>query len=853
MKSIFCLIFLVFFIFSLLFIQESYGQKTQCEWIILPEDNYSVGEIGYRDNLKVFTDFKGQQTDQLSLTCVFDEPISLEDKLIGLEFEIKSKTNYDMKLLLVDTNGETNYGSPQLRQLYDIYQDRRANIVFDPTDFKAIEGITGIFGDLNTIQSLKLELNQNNFESISISNPNIIAKKEFPDYRLDENLPIQSTIPVFLGLILISFPLGFVLLENSKFLKDENFFVKIPWYLGFGFCISLTFIYLVSHIWISFEIVLSYIIFELGILAIYLKRKKISFSNFQNFKSKNNMIFFLIILIIAGVLSINYVDAIGWPTGIWDARVHVSKISLTVANNVLPDTTSLLPISDIPGWLPNRIVSYPQGSHAIAAGLSFFTGTLPAVSMEAINGFIIFLIPLMLSSLVYKFSKSLFLSSIMFLVSYWVPTVYRGDIMMFQITASNFSAHVGIVVLLTSFMILIAYFEKGNKLKLFIYYAICIFAVGASYSGYFVLPILVGIISFLIYHLKDSKKKVIIFPILIAVFISMPLWSFTALELIGLKQSIPYDHARYLLRNPIDPSSELFPLWVSSAFGIVSASILFFNKRYRPFSIIVLMVSLVHFIPISHDLALYYTFFHKSYRSVGLMFLLSIAINLLMFNFITKQISINPSRVFSKFVKSKFSKIAVLGLLVLLLFPGLQILEDRTEVLADKKYFKKTNSYIDTFPGGNERNLQYWLYENAKSSDLVLNDLSKASEMFIGFRAQNLINGALQDIYVTEIIIDQVRKKEFAPEVFTIIKANEILKHPWDYEKIEEILRELDIKYLYISERERFDTCKGCYPNTENWPWKDYSGNARIAMYENHPSLELILRNGNSAIFKVLR
>jgi len=115
-----------------------------------------------------------------------------------------------------------------------------------------------------------------------------------------------------------------------------------------------------------------------------------------------------------------------------------------------------------------------------------------------------------------------------------------------------------------------------------------------------------------------------------------------------------------------------------------------------------------------------------------------------------------------------------------------------------------------------------------------------------------LINGALQDIYVTEIIIDEVRTKEFAPEVFTIIKANEILKHPWDYEKIEEILRELDIKYLYISERERFDTCDGCYPNTENWSWKDYSGNSRIAMYENHPSLELILRNGNSAIFKVL-
>ncbi len=843
MKSILCLFFLVFFIFSLLFLQESYGQKTQCEWTILPEDVYTFGEIEYRDNLKVFTNFKGQQTDQLSLTCVFDEPISLDDKLISFEFEIKSKTNYDMKLLLVDTNGETNYISPHLRKLYDISPDRRSNIVLDPTDFKGIDGITAISGDLNNIQNLKLALNQNNFESISISNPNIIAKKEFPDYRLDENLPIQSTIPGFLGLLLISFPLGFVLLENSKFLKDENFFVKIPWYLGFGFCIFLTIIFLVSHIWISFEIVLGYIILELGILVIYLKRKKNFFYNFLNSKSKNNIIFFLIILIIAGLLSVNYVEAIGWPPGI-DAKVHVSKISLIVANNVLPDGKSFLPISDMPGWFPGAKIPYPQGGHAVAASLSFLTGTLPAVSMEAINGFIIFLIPLMLSSLVYKFSKSLFLSSIMFLVTYWAPTVYWGDVMTYQITLSLFSAHVGAVVLLTSFMILIAYFEKGNQLKLFIYYALCIFAVGAAYSGYFVLPILVGIIAFLLYHLKDKKKKFVIFPILVAVFISLPLWSFTAHKLVGLTQIIHYIHERYLLYNPIDPSSELFPLWISSVIGVVCASVLFFNKRYRPLSIIFILVSLLHFLPISHDLALYYAFFHKSLRSVGLMFLLSIAINLLMFNFITKQISLNPSRVFSKFVKSKFSKIIVLGLLVLLLFPGLQILEDRTEVLA---------SYIDRIPGGNERNLQYWLYENTKPSDLILNDLSMPAEMFVGFRAQNMINGGLQDIIVSEILIHKLRQLEFAPQVLNIVKANEILKHPWDYEKIEEIIRELDIKYLYISERERFHIRQDSYPNTENWAWKDYSGDARIAMYENHLSLELILRNGNSAIFKILR
>jgi len=92
------------------------------------------------------------------------------------------------------------------------------------------------------------------------------------------------------------------------------------------------------------------------------------------------------------------------------------------------------------------------------------------------------------------------------------------------------------------------------------------------------------------------------------------------------------------------------------------------------------------------------------------------------------------------------------------------------------------------------------------------------------------------------------------------LRANEILQHPWDYQTIEEIIEEQDIKYLYISERKRFewrcypfDKWPECYPYSESWPWKRYSGSARIAMYDLHPNLELVLRNGNSAVFQVVR
>ncbi len=152
-----------------------------------------------------------------------------------------------------------------------------------------------------------------------------------------------------------------------------------------------------------------------------------------------------------------------------------------------------------------------------------------------------------------------------------------------------------------------------------------------------------------------------------------------------------------------------------------------------------------------------------------------------------------------------------------------------------------------------------------KPNDLVLNENSNAAQWYIGFRAQNMVNGHQQEMVISKTYNPETKKWDAVYEGSKrAIQANEILKHPWDYEKTEQITDELDIRYIYISERERYESrCfplkipgyegpNVCYPKGDNWPWKGYSGNSRIAMYENNPNLELILRNGNSAVFKVL-
>jgi len=631
-KSIFFVIFGLFFI-SIIFTQPAFAIDPECEWELRENDSVRAAQISYNDNEKIFTNIQNSQSRLVELDCSLTDAISLQDKLIDFEFIIKSSRDFEMQLSLLDISGDTISTSPQIMNWYDISQEQRAHVVLDPGDFGInTSSVSDREEGLNKkINNLKLTLSANNYESITLSNSKITSIEDFPDFNLEDHLPIQSTIPAFLGLIVISFPLGFVLLSSSNFLKDANFFVKIPWFLGFGFCVYMIIIYLVSHIWISFEVVVGYLVFEFAILFFYLKRNKPFFKNLHILESKNTIIFFSIILVISGSLAVNYIDAVGWPTGIWDSRVHVATISISMANNQIDYGKSLLPVSDMPGWsgfeVNEIVLGYPRGSHIAAAGVAFLTGTLPAVSMESTFAFIVFLIPVMLASIVYKFSKSIFFSSMMFLITYWAPTRIPGDIMLGKIVTSNFAASAGIIVALTCFMIFIAYFERGNRKKLFFYFGLSIFALIISYYGYVFLPIIIGIIGFLIYYIKDRMKRKIIFLVMISAFISMPLWSSGLLESMELEQKIPYVYSKFRSNCAFNPVCEIFPLWISTAFGIASAAILFFSNRYRAFSIVVFGVSFVHLIAITQDLALNYGFFYKSLRSIGLMLLLSVAMN----------------------------------------------------------------------------------------------------------------------------------------------------------------------------------------------------------------------------------
>jgi len=367
---------------------------------------------------------------------------------------------------------------------------------------------------------------------------------------------------------------------------------------------------------------------------------------------------------------------------------------------------------------------------------------------------------------------------------------------------------------------------------------------------YFPLVVLCLIIGFLVLLIDNVNKKklVIILGSLTALFISMPLWTSRVLEKLGTKQQLLYAHSKYsALHLPLDFSNPLFPYWISTFISIGMASYLVFNNKYRILGVIVLVFAIVHILALSEELAFEYTFFHKSLRSTGLLFYLSISLNLIAATVITKNLS------FMKITKNKtlLIKSVLLISVFLILLPGYQLIESK---------ITPTMKVLDTIPGGNEKNLQFWLYQNSNKDDKILNDLSIASAWYLGFRAQPLLNGEMQYMAIASSYDDNSKsyKPQFAGSKETLL-ANEILKHPWDYDENNKIIDELGIDYIYLSERQSItERCKNwkvdspsCYPTSDYLTWHNYSGSSRIAMYENNPNLELVLRNGDSAIFKV--
>jgi len=674
-------------------------------------------------------------------------------------------------------------------------------------------------------------------DSIIISNPVISTITKYPTYHSSENLPVQDPFPGFLMLILVSFPIGYVLLHHSGFQKEKNFFVKLPWFLGFGFAVYILYSFTVARFWISSETMLAYLILEYIIFTIYLlKNYKLKF--FLTPDSKKTIVLFLIIFIIAGYVSVSYSQVLGYPTG-WDSRFHMPMVSLAVENHSIGVEKSYEPINDLPYFTRESMdYRYPLGFHSAAAGITFLTSLLPAVSIISILSYVLFLFLVMFASLVYKYTNSIFFTSLMFMFTFWRPMDtnfwYIGDILLRGWSAGTVPAQAGGVILFVIFIILLEFLEKNkNKRKLFILFFIAMLSLFTTYYSFLLLPIIIAVIGITIYYVKNKRNLILIIGSLAFLYSSVPLYRHQVFELImgGTSPFLVYSHEKLTNSGLLDIASPVFPFTIFTIIGIFSACYLIRDAKYRYFSLVFLIAALVHFLSFDKNLASDYFFYHKVIRSIGLVLILSISMNLIMMHHLFDKYYKRNSLKFLKPKRITSLKIILIILVVIFLTPT---------ILTWNSLITEPNEIkMRHVPGGNERNLQFWLYENTDKDDLILNDFGLAAEYYMGFKAQPLINSGYQWRTLAHTYSVETKLFEAVHESSKMtLRANEILFHAWDYENIAQILKEYDIDYVYISERKHLQPL-GRYP--DNYSWQNYTGKARIAMYENHPNLELIL------------
>lgn len=825
-------------------IKDTFAENNICIWdinegSILNEKESKKYELTYT--------VKFDDLSQPTINCVYLEPTSIQNKLIHISFLAESTNNYEMFFSLIDSQGN-KISTKMISDWYGIPPNKLAHVFLDPQDFdqKPIS--------LEQIEIFQISVAPDSIDSVSFSDIGIEQIKENENFTIYENLPVQQILPGFLFLIFIIYPSGFLITEFVKFGKGMNFVYKIPLQIALGLSIFIIYTFLISFFWISFATIIVFLVVEYLIFTKYLITK---IKNGISIHVDKTSVFFLILIFLSGFFSITILEQTGWPNDPNDSFAHVSYISLLLANERYPQGLSMEPIVNAELL---HSVTYPPGSYTISAGLSTLLGIFPATSYIVVFGLSFFLIPLILTSIVFRYTNSISISSIMFVLPYVRPFSFEfwyGDLMFNKWAGGLFAGEVGIIILLSSFIIFLELFERKKRKEkklLALAFTITIISLILAYYGYIIIALLPVLIYVVIYLIKNKKLKFLIISSLVAAFLSKPLW-YEFLVKIGFTDmfaTIPYRHFIYIKHLPWDSNDFLFPFWISSIIAIITASILIKGKKYRLLSIIFIIIFVTHLGAFSEELAENYFFFNKNLRSLGLVFLLSFSINLIFIKEISNKIKSHFPSLSSKkslIIGCKVSTIAIAFLIPVFLLTWIPYIG----------YDTTTPNYWTAIkaPGGNEKNIHLWLYNNAEIDELVLNDHTFVSQWLFGSKAQHSINNFYLNMAISRTYNPETQMFDPTHQLLQdTINANLILKNPWDYEYIQKTIDEQEIKYIYISEREVTDSrCirgpESCYPDSQNWPWKNYSGNSRVVMYANHPDLELILRNGNSALFQV--
>lgn len=535
--------------------------------------------------------------------------------------------------------------------------------------------------------------------------------------------------------------------------------------------------------------------------------------------------------------------SIGWAP-LFDSMTHGKYVSLILHHKRIPSST--YPVGNLSLGGP---LGYPLGFHVIGAFISTVTGLYPGEAILVILTSIMVFLPSLLFSTIYIGTGSLSLSSIAYLLAYFLPggepVLWRAshDLLLGNFLAGTHANLLGNGVFLAFFPVMLGLERtEENGIKRFMPFAVLLASQAVIYYPllpYALLFCLLAISKNRLTHSRMTPFRIaevlLVYGIIFASYLCL---NWTIPDALDVDKS--GFEARFVqyMKYPLFAPTSPYLVYTASLFSALPLSLcLFFDKLTGKvaimFWVLFFPLMMVQHKPVFTD----FLWFTQPHRVLTLLVVSSYIVILLGAHKLFKhRIRVFPARHISGsgVLLNAVRVQTLLGVLILF----------APSITSHLSYSYPTNLQAE-LPDGNDLSSMKWLCENADSRDLILN-FPVSTAWLPSLKAMNVVNdhAVLVDLYFG--LIDRTWLAN------RTVECNQIISHPWDYELLREKVDKYNLKYVYIGEGNPEAAIHTGGKRVAPVPLPILlSRKQRLAMYMLNPYLEVAYQAGNAVVFRV--
>lgn len=640
-------------------------------------------------------------------------------------------------------------------------------------------------------------------------------------------LSFSNTLIEMIKIIFFVVPFG--ILSSHIFLKNKakSFFLFMPIYFLLGINLLIVLLFFIGlYIFNIYLLMILYIIC-IGLL-LYLNRSSFSTYNLNKYRLniKENIVpLSLLLLSIILFAKIAYEFEVSPPI---DSLHHGMYTSLILYQEKIP--TSFAPICMDYQISP---LDYPFGFHILSALTCLINDTVPVRAMNILAALIIALIPPLSYTTIYLTTKSKILGFMGFLIFFILPSnivpLWRLEFSLL-ISIYNVGIYSNLLgnYIFLGFCFLSIIYTKDNLKKSHLY-LIIVFVISLFISYFPLIPLfLIPLIILFIFSIKNIKYKLLIFLTLTIAYMAMT-YAFIDIIFNFFDYNPNLSYIRYTTNLNIESLTSGYWYYIPTLFlGVLSSVYSYKKNNIKFFSIVVIFISTCSLLSFNRFIftnLLWFIQYPSRIITLGIILsFLAIIIFL-------------KSSLPNKYHSSKYYIITTFFLILIF-----------SSLLEPFVNFKPSDFSEERMPKGGLYEDFIWLTKNINADDLVLNEPSVAGQYLTTFKAQAVVNDRIR-----LLALNQFSSLKGTDYEKMVKESNYIFQNPSEYERISQITKKYDIKYILIINRpliQKNDSYARVFysfkmPTT-------YTIEEYLAIFDSNPYLTIFYNSSDMVVYRVI-